>query len=269
MNPKYFPSELAFYTKKRNIVLETSETREIKKYNEEELKICAKILKIPMYFLFFSPIKKYSFLNAPEKYILVYREDLLPFYDFFEKCTEKERKMRILASYRHLIRGCQLLNHHGIVYENYEKIGFNRQNQPILFDFERNKASLQYLPLEAHVLSFIKNNDVVSLSKSNIEQICENFLKMYIFNHAKPTLRECMSLFVHLINQPKQAIINEMEKYKNTWNYYGISYLYLELLNQVEMPVFFVDILFECIHVDFNSRLSNVLHRLELGDGDV
>jgi L-cystine uptake protein TcyP (sodium:dicarboxylate symporter family) len=78
-----------------------------------------------------------------------------------------------------------------------------------------------------------------------------------------------MSLFVHLINQPKQAIINEMEKYKNTWNYYGISYLYLELLNQVEMPVFFVDILFECIHVDFNSRLSNVLHRLELGDGDV
>jgi hypothetical protein len=96
---------------------------------------------------------------------------------FFGKCAEKEKILRIFTSYGHLIRACQILNQYGIVYENYDKIGFNRQNQPILFDFERNRAKIQYLPIEAHVTAFLEKNDVLSLSKSNIEEICGTFLK--------------------------------------------------------------------------------------------
>jgi hypothetical protein len=269
MNPKYFATEIAHITHKNNTKdIKTHEIKQIKRYDEEELEICKKILKIPTYFLFFSPIRKFNFLNISEKYILVYREELQSFSDFFEKCAEKERISRIFTSYSHLIRACQILNQYGIVYENYDKIGFNRQNQPILFDFERNRAKMQYLPIEAHVMAFLEKNDVLSLSKSNIEEICGTFLKMYPFNHKRPSQRECVNMFVHLINKPKQAIMNEIGKYKNTWNNYGISYVFLEMLSYMsnEMPSFFVNVLFECVSVDFNRRRSpdNVLQKLEM-----
>ena len=271
MNPKYFASEIAHITHKNNTKdIQTREIKQIKRYDEEELEICKKILKIPMYFLFFSPIRKFNFLNISEKYILVYREELQPFSDFFGKCAEKEKISRIFTSYGHLIRACQILNQYGIVYENYDKIGFNRQNQPILFDFERNPAKMQYLPIEAHVLAFLEKNDVLSLSKSNIEEICGNFLKIYPFNHKRPSQRECVNMFVSLINKPKQVIMDEIGKYKNTWNNYGISYVFLEMLSYMsnEMPSFFVNVLFECVSVDFNRRPppDKVLHKLEMRD---
>lgn len=271
MNPKYFATQITHITHK-NSTKETKkhEIKQIKRYDEEELEICKKILKIPTYFLFFSPIRKFNHLNISEKYILVYREELQSFSDFFGKCTEKERISRIFTSYCHLIRACQILNQYGIVYENYDKIGFNRQNQPILFDFERNGAKTQYLPIEAHVMVFLEKNDVLSLSKSNIEEICGTFFKTYPFNHKRLSQRECVNLFVHLINKPKQVIMDEIGKYKNTWNNYGISYVFLEMISYMsnEMPSFFVNILFECVSVDFNQRClsDNILHKLELRD---
>jgi hypothetical protein len=268
MNPKYFATEIAHTTNKNST--KRHEIKQIKRYDEEELEICKKILKIPTYFLFFSPIRKFNFLNISEKYILVYREELQPFSDFFGKCAEKEIISRIFTSYGHLIRACQILNQYGIVYENYDKIGFNHQNQPILFDFERNRAKIQYLPIEAHVTAFLEKNDVLSLSKSNIEEICGTFLKMYPFNHKRPSQRECVNMFVHLINKPKQVIMDEIGKYKNTWNNYGISYVFLEMLSYIsnEMPSFFVNVLFECVSVDFNIRRppERVLQKLEMRD---
>lgn len=274
MNPRYIAIEYCLQhkqpTKRRAPDIKTREIKQIKRYDEEEMDICKKILKIPAYFLFFSPIRKFSFLNAPEKYILVYREELAPFHEFFEKCTEKERVLHILTAYSHLIRGCRLLTQHGIIYENYDQIGFNRQNQPVLFDFERNRAKMHYLPIEAHVMAFLEKNDVLSLSKSNIEEICGTFLKTYPFNHKRLSQRECVNLFVHLINKPKQVIMDEIGKYKNTWNNYGISYVFLEILSYMstEIPSFFVNVLFECVSVDFNKRClsDKVLHKLELRD---
>jgi hypothetical protein len=275
MNPRYFaikypcPYPYKHQPTKCALDIKASETKQIKRYDEEEIEICKKILKIPAYFLFFSPICKFSFLNTRDKYILVYREELTPFHDFFNKCTEKERVLHILTSYSHLIRGCRFLTQHGIIYENYDQIGFNRQKQPILFDFERNKTKTHYLPIEAQLLTFLENKDVLSLSKSNIEEICGNFLKTYPFNHQRPSQRECANMFVHFINKPKQVIIDEIGKYKNTWNNYGISYVFLEMLsymNDIEMPTFFIEVLFECVGVDFTKRVDHVLHKLDLRD---
>jgi hypothetical protein len=272
MNPRYFDIDYRprhHHSNTRTPDIKTREMKQIKRYDEKEVNICKKILKIPAYFLFFSPIRKFSFLNTPEKYILVYREELAPFHDFFEKCREKERVLQILTAYSHLIRGCRLLTQHGIVYENYDQIGFNRQNQPILFDFERNRAKMHYLPIEAHVVAFLEKKDVLSLSKSNIEEICDNFLKTYPFHHKKPTQRECLDMFVHFINKPKQSIMDEIEKYKNTWNNYGISYVFLEMLSymdNIEMPSFFIDVLFECVELDFTKRVDHVLDKLDLRD---
>ena len=81
MNPRYIAIEYCLQHQqpnKRASDIKTREIKQIKRYDEEEMDICKKILKIPAYFLFFSPIHKFSFLNAPEKYILVYREELTP-----------------------------------------------------------------------------------------------------------------------------------------------------------------------------------------------
>lgn len=272
MNPKYFDMNHLCPLIKHIPNIKTREIKQIKRYDEKEVEICKKILKIPTYFLFFSPILKFSNLNTPEEYILVFREELTPFYHFFEKCSEKERVLHILTAYSHLIRGCRLLTQHNIIYENYDQIGFNRQNQPILFDFERKKTKMHYLPIEAHILVFLENKDVLSLSKSNIEEICANFLKTYPFNHKRLSQRECVDMFVHFINKPKQAIIDEIEKYKNTWNNYGISYVFLEMLSymdNIDMPTFFIQVLLECVDLDFTKRVDHVLHKLDLRDDEV
>ena len=69
MNPKYFATEITHIThKNRTKETKMHEIKQIKRYDEEELEICKKILKIPTYFLFFSPIRKFNFLNISEKY---------------------------------------------------------------------------------------------------------------------------------------------------------------------------------------------------------
>ena len=63
--------------------------------------------------------------------------------------------------------------------------------------------------------------------------------------------------------------MDEIEKYKNTWNNYGISYVFLEMLsymNETEMPSFFIEVLFECVGVDFTKRMDHVLDKLDLRD---
>ena len=102
---------------------------------------------------------------------------MIPFYDFFSKLPENQFNHYVINSYLHLKKAFQILNQEDILYINYGKIGFNYQNQPLIFDFERNVNDLEHLPLEQYVISFLEKSQSVSLSKENIENICLNFIK--------------------------------------------------------------------------------------------
>ena len=178
MNPNYIVDNYKILSNslKKQIELlpklsSTSTKTIIKQYNEEELIICNKIRKIPLYFCYFAPIISVKFLNNQNNYILISRQDLIPFYDFFSKLPENQFNHYVINSYLHLKKAFQILNQEDILYINYGKIGFNYQNQPLIFDFERNVNDLEHLPLEQYVISFLEKSQSVSLSKENIENI--------------------------------------------------------------------------------------------------
>ena len=180
MNPRYFIDTIYLSNvKKKTKPCKKEIIKQIKKYNKPEIDICEKIKKIPYYFCFFSPILEYNLLDRVDSYIIVSRgRKLIPFHDFFKKINKNEKIVHILSSYRHLVEGIQKLNTIGILYGNYESIGFNYQNQPIMFNFERNQTKIQYLPIEVHIISFLTKNNNKSLSISNIREICDNFLSL-------------------------------------------------------------------------------------------
>jgi len=232
----------------------------IKKWNEEELFICEKIKKIPRYFCFFAPILKSSLLNIPEKYVLIHQEELVPFYEFFRNLPEKQLEYFAWSSFSRLSDAFNLLNSNGILYTNYGKIGFTYQNQPVLFDFERNINDLQYLPLEQRVVIFLeKNSHIEALSKTDITDICFGFNRnKYDENEdiREKNQEKCMNLLIPWINQPKSATLNEMNKYKDTWDIYSLSMLYLNLTTvyPIILKTFPVDVLYKNMHLDGKSR---------------
>ena len=171
----------------------------------------------------------------------------------FENLPENQIKYFIYSSYFHLTKAFEVLNKHEIIYANYGKFGFNYQNQPILFDFERNLNDLDHLPLERHVIAFLeKNQSYISLSRENIEFICKNFLqtqqtqeieklnnKLYIPYKSYKSYKsyknkeDCMKLLIPLINKPKCNIIQEMEKTQYNWDMYSLNMLYSKLFTDV------------------------------------
>jgi len=253
MNPKYTKCKQIQQSKTKNNDRNNKQSLKIIKssiqcYDPQEIAICNKIKQIPKFFSFFSPIISHSSLNAFDKYILVYKEYLVPFNDFFERLPDDQVFFFIYSSYFHLEKAFQLLNKHNILYGKYGKIGFNYKNQPMLFDFERkmddfdNNMTMCHFPLERYCIAFLEKNMATSLSMTNIDEICKDFCKMreginqnqnqnQNQNHAM--YKKCVDFLIPWINKPKQIVIQEMNKYQLNWDMYSTSLLYLNLLSNI------------------------------------
>uniref|UniRef100_A0A6C0DUG4 Protein kinase domain-containing protein n=1 Tax=viral metagenome TaxID=1070528 RepID=A0A6C0DUG4_9ZZZZ len=174
--------------------------------------------------------------------------------------TIKERKefLKLINSYKHLLESANLLNNANIVNMNFHPSTLVfRDNLPVIGSFEDcfhfptmneerksnlfsdYKAKNVFLPLEAHVICFLIDNRVDSLSFLNIEEICEDcrrrvaslncFSKAFLDQYKETSLFSLQSL----TNKPKHLIINEMLQNCATWNNYGISTLFLVLLRDM------------------------------------
>lgn len=244
MNPLYI-FRLPQQTEKTDI--KTQEKALIKPYNEAEIQISVKIREIPFFFHYFSPIHSWQRLNMKEKYVLIFQDDFTLFRDFFQSiskyCRNSEKNGKyfismIMSSYSHLLKTFQLLHNSGIVYGNFKKIGFTRQNQPILFDFEKSwtdftwtrkemQDMLPYLPIEAHLLYFLQDGQNKSFSLDNITDICANYTTIVEFSEPVS-----VSLFTHLINKPKPVLIEELTRHKYSWDIFGTSVMYFQVLKE-------------------------------------
>lgn len=197
--------------------------------------------------------------------------------------TIKERKefLKLINSYKHLLESANLLNNANIVNMNFHPSTLVfRENFPVIARFddcfhfptmnEERKSNLfsdyhaknVFLPLEAHVICFLMENKLESLSFSNIEEICEDcrrrvaslscFSKAFLDQYKETAHFSLQSL----INKPKHEIIHEMLQKCSTWNNYGISILFLVLLR---------DIFKSCSAFPQNSFFSRFSQILTLG----
>ena len=184
MNPRYFIDTIYLSNvKKKTKPCKKEIIKQIKKYNKPEIDICEKIKKIPYYFCFFSPILEYNLLDRVDSYIIVSLEEkLIPFHDFFKKINKNEKIVHILSSYRHLVEGIQKLNTIGILYGNYESIGFNYQNQPIMFNFERKSNKNTIFANRSPYYLIFKQKTIINLYQYPI-------LERYVIIFPPPSLK--------------------------------------------------------------------------------
>ena len=185
---------------------------------QNEINISEKIMKIPNYSIFFSPILKYKILKYAklndnfyeedskkrEKYVLLYKkhhkyEDLIA---FFSQISEPGIYIKhLIQSYSYLLDSLKLLNKNKLCYFDlkFEKLCFDEKNNPILCDFEEcidysncdcqgETESIQMLnnyigkyyifPLEAHVLMYLNEDE--NKNKRLSQPIIEEICKNYI-----------------------------------------------------------------------------------------
>jgi hypothetical protein len=176
----------------------------------------------------------------------------------FNKIYEKKFFFTLINSYKHLLEGIKLLDDASIVSMDFHpSILVFKDNFPIITIFEEffhlptineeRKSNLfsyyqpknVFLPLEAHVICFLIENRLESLSFLNIEEICEDcknrmgslscFSKDFLDKY-KETAHFSLQ---GLVNKPKSFIIQDILEKSNTWNNYGLSILFLVLLRDI------------------------------------
>jgi hypothetical protein len=232
MNPCFMESHFIELPKTRPYSIKHN----IKKKNEEEQEICIKIKKIPYFYCYFSPIASFTDVNTDDlqKYSLVEQEELLPFDAFFSHFYENQFHIVLIDTFCDLEEAVVILNKNGLSQINGWNIGINRQNQPLLYDFERNDENLANVPIERQIADFLeKSPNLDSLSMENIEHVCSTFLRSCLTtSRENETKREIMDFCGDWINLPRENILEHICKHDYRWNHYKLAVLYLDVISK-------------------------------------
>ncbi len=241
--------------------------------------ISEKIREIPFFYHFFNPIVKhkmigeavivddvidmrdYDKLEKDYKDVLIWKnsKELTEFHVFFMNLREpRDIVVYIIDSYKELLENIAVLRKNKICYFDLkmDKIFFDKFEKPILTDFEEaiHYNNIKFLncyipnyyiwPLEVNVIHYLKyHENIKSLSKTNIEQICKDFiiknkaLAFFPESHIVSYYKKCVESLLKFINIPKADIITELCKGIDTWDNYSLSIIYLQLLYILRMSM--------------------------------
>jgi len=208
--------------------------------------------------------KMETILKNDEKIVLFkYRDDskCVKFNDFlFNLNTPNKFIFHVLESYSYLLTSLVTLNDNDICFFNLssENIVFDNDcgDKPMLQNFSTslqiNKLNEKYItavikkateytykPLEVHVLFYLIENDLNTISYSFIEEITEVFiqnlsvLSLFSQNYKDNYKKTCINSLKQYINKSKNEIICEVLKYYNTWDNYSLSLIYLHIFGNI------------------------------------
>lgn len=233
-----------------------------------EIEICKKVCDIPFFYNYFNPILKSKNIGDAVivddvidtnikngEQILIWKRDMTPFIDFHDFFTNlktpKDIIVYIIDSYKELLESIKVLNDKKICYFDLkmDKIVFDKFGKPILDDFEEgiDYNNIKFLnsyvpsyyvwPLEVNIIHYLnQNDDIKSLSRTNIEEICKEFiiknkgLAFFPENYIVSYYKNCVEFLIKYINIPKNEIIKSLSRYISTWDNYSLSIVYLQLL---------------------------------------
>lgn len=158
-------------------------------------------------------------------------------------------------SYQYLLKSIKILHDHSICY-------FGLSSQTIIFDstiprlnnFEssflitndnqinkimhqiHNLQNFSLQPLEVHVLYYFLNNELTTLSSTQIEEISDHYANSVpIFTQFSESYREkykekCLETLKKYVNQNQTFILENLTKSCDTWDNYALTILYLYLV---------------------------------------
>jgi len=247
-------------------------------YSINEANISKKIKKISYYSNYYSIIEDYDFINIntikekviekislldeSKKYLLfTYLHFSLTFDDFLLQIKEpKLLILNVITTFSYLLQSLIQLQEQNICFFqlSHKNIVFTNEmrEKPLLHNFQLSlqvpKLNLEYItniikntkdyglkPLEVHVLFYLIENDLTTISYSFIEEIVEIFMQnLSILSFFSQGYREnfknaCIVSLKKYMNIPKTEIILDVLNYCDSWDVYSMSVLYLHIFASI------------------------------------
>jgi len=212
----------------------------------------------------FSSLKE--ILDDSSFFLYNYRNlSLTNFGEFFADrgIRPKTHILSIIRSFSYILKSLATLNKNGVCYFNLspENIWFPFKNRekPLLRNFQysiitdRNTLNEEYItnilknkkicfthkPLEVHILFYLIQNNLSSISYSFIEEVCAVFIEnMGLLSFFSPSFKEnytnlCKVSLKKYINKPRDFIINDILSSIHKWDIYSLSYSYIYIIGNI------------------------------------
>jgi len=214
-------------------------------------------------------IENVKLLNKNKQYLLfTYKthnnfltSELVTFHDFlfnFKNC--KILILNVISSFSYLLDSLIQLEDNNICFFQLsaENIIFDEElrENPLLKDFQlslqisklneeyitniiKKTKNYRFKPLEVHILFYLIENNINTISYSIIEEIVEYFIEnlsiLCFFSQNYKDLYKSQSIecLKKYINKSKDYIIGDILKQNSKWDVYGISVLYLHIFANI------------------------------------
>jgi hypothetical protein len=210
-------------------------------------------------------LEKLENVHTTDEKVLLFQyknqDKCVNFNDFlFNLNTPKSLIFHVLDSYSYLLHSLIKLNDNDVCFFNLsaENIVFDNEcgEKPLLQNFNKSlqlcKLNEQYItniikktydysnkPLEVHVLFYLIENNLNTISYSLIEEISEVFvqslsvLTLFSQNYKDNYKTNCITFLKKYINESKSTIINDILEYYDTWDTYSLSVIYLHIFGNI------------------------------------
>jgi hypothetical protein len=210
-------------------------------------------------------LEKLENIHITDEKVLLFQykndDKCIKFNDFlFNLSTPKSFIFHVLESYSYLLHSLIKLNDNNVCFFNLssENIVFDNDcgEKPMLKNFNKSlqlsKLNETYItniikkttdfcnkPLEVHVLFYLIENNLNTISYSFIEEIIEVFVKnlsiltLFSQNYKDNYKTNCINSLKKYINKSKSSIINDILEYYDTWDSYSLSVIYLHIFGNI------------------------------------
>jgi hypothetical protein len=247
-------------------------------FSINEINISNEIKKIPYYSRNYSIVETHDFVNISKlsedfiekmdiskdiRYLIFnYKKgNFERFNDYLLKFTDpKIFILNTIETFSRILNYLIKLNEHNICFFNLSPqniifdLGFGEVpklhnfqlsfqiysiNEAYITNIIKHENDYVYKPLEVHVLFYLIHNDMVTMSYSFIEEICEVFVKnltiLDLFSlQFKETYKQmCVETIKKYINKSKSAIIYDILQSANKWDVYSLSVLYIHIFGNI------------------------------------
>ncbi len=181
--------------------------------------------------------------------------------DIYNQKTIKNLIYTTLQSFIHIANGLEQLNKLNICYFDFSptKILFlnNYREKPVISNFANsidiskinnfryflsifNKIDdFTYQPFEIHLLYYLLNDHIETVSYSFIEEFCEeymdklNILSLFSKDYKISYKNQCILTLRTYINKSKREIVTDILNKYNKWDIFGLSVLYLKIFGNI------------------------------------
>lgn len=207
-------------------------------------------------------IEKLKLTNDVRYLIFKYKnENLVDFSEFLFNIADPSRFVfTAIRSFSYILTSLCALNKNGVCFFNLspQNIAFNLDcgENPVIRNFQTSlqisQLNVEYItniikaqhdythkPLEVHVLFYIIQNNLSTISYSFIEEICEEFVKnlpfLNIFSEkfGASYKEACIASLKKYINRPQTDIILDILENRDKWDVYSLSVLYLHIFGGI------------------------------------